>query len=99
MLHATRSICKSNQSAPIGGIVFFGYLARGVLFVEIVVVPFEWVILDVFGDTPIFIVGADDMLVVIALPQFTVKGLPPKLPYPTYVVVGRHSFKPLYHVT
>jgi hypothetical protein len=72
---------------------------KGIRFVgiEFVIGPSCGVVGDVICYFAQGLVIADDVFIIIALPQFAVEWRPSQLFHPTDVFVGRHGFEPSYH--
>ena len=72
---------------------------KGIRFVgiEFVIGPSCGVVGDVICYLAQGLVIADDVFIIIALPQFAVEWRPSQLFHPTDVFVGRHGFEPSHH--
>ena len=62
---------------------------------QLVVIPLFGIIADILDYFVIGMLGTDDMLIIIALPQTDMKRREDPILNTTYIFIGSHSLKPL----
>ena len=79
---------------PPGGVRQVAFL----FLVKTVFAPVFGIVDNVTGDVVVGCFGANDVLPVVALPEFSIESFPSKFFNPTNVFIGGHRFEPIHCV-